>query len=33
MGNNHEKNFSKDKRKILILGIQKSGKTCKLIYL
>ena len=29
MGNNHEKNFSKDSRKILVLGIQKSGKTCK----
>lgn len=27
MGNNHEKNFSKKQRKILVLGIEKSGKT------
>ncbi|EAR93046.2 ADP-ribosylation factor(Arf)/Arf-like (Arl) small GTPase family protein (macronuclear) [Tetrahymena thermophila SB210] len=28
MGNNYEKNFSKKQRKILVLGIEKSGKTC-----
>ena len=27
MGNNHDKYFGKDKRKILILGLEKSGKT------
>jgi len=28
MGNNYEKNFSKAQRKILVLGVEKSGKTC-----
>jgi hypothetical protein len=27
MGNNYEKNFSKNTRKILVLGIENSGKT------
>jgi GTPase SAR1 family protein len=28
MGNNHDKYFGKEKRKILILGLPDSGKTC-----
>lgn len=28
MGNNHEKFFSKEKRKLLILGLNGVGKSC-----
>lgn len=28
MGNNHDKYFGKEKRKILVLGLPGSGKTC-----
>ena len=28
MGNNHDKYFGKDKRKILVLGLPETGKTC-----
>ena len=27
MGNNHDKFFSKNKRKVLLLGLQNAGKT------
>jgi GTPase SAR1 family protein len=27
MGNNHDKFFSKDKRRFLVLGLENSGKT------
>ena len=29
MGNNHDKYFGSDKRKIIILGLEKAGKTSK----
>lgn len=29
MGNNHEKYFSKEKRKLLILGLEGAGKSSK----
>lgn len=29
MGNNHEKYFSKEKRKLLILGLDGAGKSSK----
>lgn len=32
MGNNHEKFFSKEKRKLLILGLNGVGKSSKDIY-
>jgi hypothetical protein len=31
MGNNHNKYFSGDKRKVLILGLSESGKTSTFI--
>lgn len=31
MGNNHEKFFSKEKRKLLILGLNGVGKSSKII--
>lgn len=30
MGNNHEQYFGKDKRKIIVLGLEGAGKTSKL---
>ena len=33
MGNNHDKFFSKDKRKLLIVGLQGSGKSSNLIFI
>lgn len=33
MGNNHDKFFSKNKRKLLVLGVQDSGKSSKKKYL
>lgn len=33
MGNNHNQYFSKDKRKIIIVGLEGSGKTSKHILL
>lgn len=29
MGNNHDQYFGKDKRKIIVLGLEGSGKTSK----
>lgn len=29
MGNNHEQYFGKDKRKIIVLGLEGAGKTSK----
>ena len=31
MGNSYEKNFSKNKRKVLVLGLPGSGKTSKIV--
>lgn len=30
MGNNHDKYFSKEKRKLLILGLEGAGKSSKI---
>jgi hypothetical protein len=32
MGNNHDQYFGKDKRKIIVLGLEGSGKTSKFGY-
>jgi GTPase SAR1 family protein len=32
MGNNHDKYFSKEKRKLLILGLNGVGKSSNIIY-
>jgi len=32
MGNNHDKYFGNDKRKIIVLGLEGAGKTSKCIY-
>lgn len=33
MGNNHDKYFGKDKRKIMVLGLPGCGKTSKILKL